>query len=275
MAQQLPPLPEFDNPPVSEVVFSVQFTPLEKWRSPHGGMYWSVIQSDYPNTETLLPLSPQIEKFGEEFWERSSGVAVQLVKPDITRFWFLDAEGVNLIQVQQDRFIINWRRVKGTEVYPRYKEEIRPRFEREWARFREFLAESNIGVPEVSQCEVTYVNDIPIGEGEDAFTESLSLFSPWWGEGSESFLPRPEVLTVSGTFQMPQKKGRLRFTAQHMRRRRDNASVVQLRLVARGKPNSNSDEDVMKWMDLGREWIVRGFTDLTSPEAHKKWGRKC
>ena len=27
------------------------------------------------------------------------------------------------------------------------------------------------------------------------------------------------------------------------------------------------------WFDTAHEWIVRGFTDLTTDEAHKLWGR--
>jgi hypothetical protein len=36
-ARPATPLPEFEDPPVSEVALSVQFAPLETWRSPHAG----------------------------------------------------------------------------------------------------------------------------------------------------------------------------------------------------------------------------------------------
>ena len=273
MTQQSRPLPEFDNPPVSEVALAVQFSPLENWHSPHAGLYWGKIQTQYPITEVQSPFPSQIEKFGEEFWQRPS-VRLELVKPDVTRFWFLDEGRINLVQVQRDRFVTNWRKVQGNEVYPRYEDSIRPRFEREWTGFHEFLQDKKIGDPKVNQCEITYVNDIPIGEGAQAFADSLKLFSSWWGPGTDDFLQAPESLSVGGSFQLPDERGRLHFASQHVRRQTDNARVVQLRLTARGKPLSGNEVDVMNWMDMGREWIVRAFADLTSPEAHKLWGRK-
>jgi hypothetical protein len=29
-----------------------------------------------------------------------------------------------------------------------------------------------------------------------------------------------------------------------------------------------------EWFDAAHEWIVRSFTDLTTQEAHQKWGRE-
>jgi uncharacterized protein (TIGR04255 family) len=267
------PLPEFDNPPVSEVAISVEFDTLEGWRSPHGGLYWGRIQTDYPHTEGQPPLPSQIEMFGDEFLQMPMP-RVELLNPDIMRFWFLAEPPTRLIQVQRDRFIINWRKVRGDEEYPRYEAEMRPRFEREWVQFQDFVREQSVGSINVQQCEVTYVNDILRGEGWNSVSDSLALFSPWWGSGSEHFLPTPETLIISGSFRIPDDRGRLHFATQHVRRQIDQREAIQLRLTARGRPDSSDNPSVLRWMDLGREWIVRGFTDLTSPHAHALWKRK-
>ena len=268
------PLPEFETPPVSEVALSVAFSPLEKWRSPHGGLYWGRISKDYPNTEVQAPLPSQIENFEERALFQRPGFHVELANPDINRFWFLAEPATKLIQVQRDRFIINWRKVKGDETYPRYLNEMRPRFEREWKDFKNFVAEHDIGDISVQQCELTYVNDILKGEGWDSFEDSLRLFAPWWKDGSDGFLPTLETLSVAGSFQLPDQAGRLHFNMQHAKRGIDEKETIKLRLVARGRPASGDDGDILAWMDLGHEWIVRGFTDLTSSYAHKLWGRK-
>ena len=267
------PLPEFDKPPVSEVALSVEFSPLENWRSPHAGLYWANIQKEYPNTEVQAPVPSQIETFGESQWQRP-GFRVELASPDATRLWFLSEPPTKLIQVQRNRFIVNWRKVKGDEIYPRYFKEMRPRFEREWKGFKDFIAAQKIGVISPQQCEVTYVNDILRDEEWKSYEESLDLFSPWWKKGSDGFLPSPENLTLNGSFAFPDKTGRLHFIVQRAIRGIDNKEAVQFQLIARGKPASASDDDLMKWMDIGHEWIVRGFTDLTSSQAHKLWGRK-
>jgi uncharacterized protein (TIGR04255 family) len=271
-ARPATPLPEFEDPPVSEVALSVQFAPLETWRSPHAGLYWSRISAHYPHTDTQPPLPSQTEKFGIEFWQRPM-VRVEIANPDIGRFWFVADPPTKLIQVQRDRFIINWRKVKGDETYPRYFAEMRPRFEREWREFKTFISEQKIGTIAVEQCEVTYVNELVQGKGWETFQDSVKLFAPWWKDGTDGFLPRPESLVLSGSFQFPEERGRLHFTAQHVRRQTDEREAIQLLLIARGKPASGNDSDILAWMDIGHEWIVRGFADLTSQQAHQLWKR--
>jgi uncharacterized protein (TIGR04255 family) len=265
-------LPEFTNPPVSEVALSVVFAPLENWRSAHSGMYWGRIQNKYPLTESHPPIPPQIESF-EADQAQALSVRIELFNPDSQRSWFLSDPPIRLLQIQKDRFTVNWRKVKGDELYPRYLKDLRPNFEREWNLFVAFLAEQKIGVPDVRQCEVVYVNDFLQGNDWEKFADSLTLFSPWWKKENDSFLPVPENLTVAGTFLIPEKIGRLHFNAQRVRRMIDARDAIQLQLTARGQVKSSETTDILAWMDMGHEWIVRGFTDLTSPEAHKLWGR--
>jgi hypothetical protein len=64
------PLPEFEDPPVSEVSLSVVFAALVNWRSAHAGLYWNRINSQYPHTETHPPLPTQIEQFDPDIIHR-------------------------------------------------------------------------------------------------------------------------------------------------------------------------------------------------------------
>lgn len=272
MAQGSAPLPEYATPPVSEVALSVAFAPLENWRAAHAGLFWGLIRSEYPLSEAQPPIPSQIERFGDDFFQTPT-MTVDFADLDTARFWFLSEEGTNLVQIQRDRFVVNWRKVTGDEIYPRYALAMRPRFIREWGRFENFIREQKIGTLTIQQCELTYVNDIPRGEGWETFPESLRLFSPWWGKVSEGFLGEPEMVSVTGSFLLPAGQGRLHFATQNLRRAKDQREVVQLRLTARGKPPADEISGILNWMDLGREWIVRGFTDLTSPEAHNIWGR--
>ena len=267
MAQGASPLPEFANPPISEVALSVEFTAIDEWRPAHAGLYWAQIKSEYPLTEAQPPLASQIERFGERL-PQVPAVIFDMADPNAIRSWFLSDDRTKLIQVQRDRFVVNWRKMTGTEVYPRYEREMPPRFEREWRRFEKFLQEESLGSLRARQCEITYVNDIPRGEGWNTPAESLSLFSPWWGDVSVGFLKTPELVNVAGSFRMPGEAGRLHFATQNVIRNRDQLEAVQLRLTARGLPDSQDLDGVLAWMDLGREWIVRGFADITSPSAH-------
>jgi len=274
MAQSGRPLPEYENPPVSEVALAIAFAPLANWRVAHGGLFWGTIQADYPVTQTQNPLPPQIERFGAAGLVQAPALAVEMVDPDTARFWYLSQTGNDLVQVQPDRFVVNWRKVTGEEVYPRYDAEMRPRLEREWNRFQQFINRQDIGPLVVQQCEVTYVNDILRGEGWESFSDAINLFSLPSGRFTEGFLEELETINIAGTFLMPEEyQGRLHFAIQKLRRSADQRELVQLRLTARGKPMSSDIDGALRWLDIGREWIVRGFTDLTSKEAHQLWRR--
>lgn len=272
VAEPKGPLPDFTDPPVIETVLGVQFAPLELFSIPHLGLYWAKIRSVYPTCEVQPPLDPAFEEF--EIQPRGDpGIGIKFDPVPSPRCWFIDETSTRLIQVQRDRFIQNWRKVTGDEVYPRY-ETLRPSFEREWQRFCDFLNQENMGMPEVNQCEVTYVNHIELGKGWHSFGELRRVIASWSGASSGDFLPEPEMVRLNTTYQMPDKKGRLRIIMQPIIRRRDAKEVLQLNLTARGRPRSFRSDDILDWMDMGREWIVRGFTDFTTEEMHRIWGRK-
>lgn len=272
MVQLKRALPDFNEPPVIETVLGVQFSPIKNFSIPHYGLYWAKIRNDYPQYTVQPALDPVIERFEPES-QPEFKIGVELVSAPEIRCWFIDRSETRLIQVQKDRFIHNWRKVKGDEVYPRY-DSLKPKFKEEWQRFCEFLEEENLGTPDVNQCEVTYVNHIEIGKGWKSYGEMNTVFAYWSGKSSGEFLPEPEKVSLSTRYVMPEHKGRLHIIMQPAIRRRDAKEVLQLNLTARGRPSSSRLEDILEWFDLGREWIVRGFTDFTTKEMHKAWGRK-
>lgn len=71
---------------------------------------------------------------------------------------------------------------------------------------------------------------------------------------------------------MPDDSGGLRVSAKHGKRTTDGADVMLLQFTAQG-PSKQDGSDMETWLDLAHEWIVRGFTDLTSASAHKRWER--
>jgi uncharacterized protein (TIGR04255 family) len=267
------PLPEFDRPPVTEVALAIQFEPLATWRAVHAGLYWGEVKDTYPQNETHPALPSAIERFDGVIQQQIQSVNIVFGDADTARFWFLTPDKTKLIQIQRDRLIINWRKIIGDEIYPRYSGELRPRLLEEWTRFSEFAKKQNLGDLKIVQCEVTYLNDIAQGEGWNTLSEALTLFSPWWGDGTDGWLPTPELANVTGSFRLPNDLGRLHFATQNLLRSRDQKQVVQFRLGCRGKPVGDDIDSIATWMDLAREWVVRGFSDITSRSAHVLWGR--
>ncbi|MGH7825503.1 MAG: TIGR04255 family protein [Candidatus Binatia bacterium] len=266
-----PPIPKFERPPVYETVLGVQFNPLNGFSVPHYGLYWANIRESYPKYEVHPPLSPAVEEFGSGAWkEAKTGIEVVPV-PDV-RTWFLNKEGTILLQVQKDRFLQNWRKVQDSDVYPHY-DQLRPKFSEEWQRFCRFLEEVGIESPDVNQCEVTYVNHIDVDLGPKSSVDLHKVITCWSGKRSGNFLPEQESVSFNSRYLLPEKKGRLHVAMQPVIRRRDAKEILRLNLTVRGKPNSSELNDIVEWLNLGHDWAVRGFADITTPEMHQIWGR--
>src|SRR5262245_26513290 len=103
-----PPLPDFEAPPVTEVSLGVQFRPLESLRVLHLGLLWQDFRESFPNSEEHPPLPSVVETFGKPRAAPSISLELQEL-PSVPRVFFLNADQTELVQVQQDRLIRNWR----------------------------------------------------------------------------------------------------------------------------------------------------------------------
>ena len=118
----------------------------------------------------------------------------------------------------------------------------------------------------IRQCEISYVNHIEI----DSRRRMSDIFTDWSGLTTKRFLPEPEKVALSVSYQIPDNKGRLHVTAGRAVTN-EGKEIIRLDLTCRGRPSPGSFDDVMSWMDQGREYIVRGFVDLTTDQMHKVW----
>jgi uncharacterized protein (TIGR04255 family) len=267
-------LPDYSNPPVVEVVTAVQFEPLKNLSTPQIGLLWSEFRDRFPQIEEHPPLDPMIERFDARKPHRPNVRIEMMDRPPVPRCWFLNESGNELVQVQQDRFVHNWRKVGDDDEYPRY-EHVRDTFSRELETFERFLHRENIGGLNPNQCELTYVNHIPRQGRPGDLNLVLTLLNT---EYSESFLPDLEEVRLSGSYVIPDEQnqplGRLRFSCHSAYSVKDDQPIFQLNLVARGRPDGDGQAGVIRFMNTGRLWIVRGFTAITTRDMHSLWGRR-
>ena len=264
------PLPEFECPPLNEVVIGVQFEPLKEFHAAHLGLYWSQIRHRYPFTEEQPPLAPQVEP--PEVTARVPAISFQS-GAFIPRSWFLDATKNELIQLQNDRFLRNWRQIEGTEAYPRFPLLIK-RFEEEWESFLVFLNDQGLGRPSVNQCELIYINHLEPGSGWNDYSELEKVFTTLRTPGGSGFLPAPELLNWESRYKLPEERGRLHVQLQPVFRARDFKLILSFNLTARGSPEKNTEDEIFAWFDLAHEWVVKGFDQLTEPTMHQLWNKK-
>lgn len=264
-------LPEYDAPPVNEVVIGVQFDTLTKFTAVHPGLFWQEIRNNYPKLSVHPPLGSVFELFGGEKPKKIKGELLRI--PPLPRCWFLDESENQLVQIQADRFVHNWKKVTGKEEYPRY-ENVQAEFVKLWELFLEFTKKEDLGNVTINQWELSYVNYIFKGNEWSSMDDLQNLFSCWAGRPSESCLPIPENIGVEVAYAFPEKFGRLHISFNPAFKKPEDTPIIRLNLTARGRLEQSDISSILASFDLGHEWIVNGFTDFTTSKVHEIWKRK-
>ena len=268
------PASDYENPPVIEVVCGVNFAPLTAFKAVHIGMLWERFKGQFPQTEEHPPVAMVLEQLGIPALPAGSEFQF-LESPPLPRIWFLDAAGNGIIQIQRDVFLHNWRKLRETDKYPRFKTVISD-YKKHFEVLTEFVAENHLGELFPLQYELNYVNHISESDfwsNGKALSQLLPDFL--WRESKARFLPAYESANWKTTFTLPESNGRLHLTLQTAFKKPENKPLLLLELKARGMAKDQSMDAVWKWFDLAHDWIVRGFDDITDNKAQQKlWGRK-
>jgi uncharacterized protein (TIGR04255 family) len=266
-----PKLPDFELPPVIEVALSMQFDALLDLRAIHLGDLWDIFgRSDFPSTEEQPPLPPQFEKAGSSRGLLPPQIQILNVPP-LPRYFFISGSGSEIIQIQQDRFVYNWRKREGSDVYPRF-EAVEAKFEEYATRLLGYISRKNLGNVRVTQAELTYVNQIQTSGVPGELENVVSVFS---GNYTDNFLHDPEEVQLSLRFPMLRNGefcGRL-YVDVRPAASLETAAVLNMVLLARGKPDGNDIKAVRGFFSIAREYIVSGFASITSRQMHLAWGR--
>ncbi len=272
------PLPEYDRPPVVEVVLGLSFEPLPAFTAVQMGALWADrFSTEWPKSIEQPPYHPPQERFGRA--QGLPAISLELLPP-APRLWLLTEDQTEVIQLQRDWLACNWRRsdiadaaASTPSIYPRFTH-VRERF---WFAFQavtEFLQQQNLGDLRPVQCEVAYVNHIrPEGVWESPGELSKVLPTFATHEGAR-FLPPLEQALIHATYVMNDEGipvGRLHVQVQPGSDPRSGDPIIVLTLTARGQVVGPTKEAIDRFLSLGHEWIVRGFTELTSKEMREVW----
>ncbi len=271
MTQPVSQLPDYEKPPVSEVVFGIQFNKLKTIKAPHTGILWQKLDmKEYPECKEMPPLSHLIETFDEPPAQSQLITIEEFTHPPLPRLFFINATKNHLIQIQQDRFHQNWRKRTSDEEYPRFVN-LYPKFLKSWEQFTSFINELSLGKIVPNQYELTYINHIPRGEGWTNLIDIEKVFPEFRCKTGVDFLPEPENVSWRRVYRLPNNSGRLHVSLRLGISRELQERTMVLDLTARGF----SPDKMKTWFDTAHEWIVRGFTDLTGQSIQQSvWGRK-
>lgn len=199
-----------------------------------------------------------------------------LTRPEMLRVHFLNQQRTELLQVQRDRFLHNWRKVGHGDNYPRFERMIAT-FESGFKKFIDVIDREKLGPVVPNQCEVSYFNQIPIPEGETIWSQFAVTFPDAAGNTRIEGLGTPEdarfALRYIVSADDGSALGRVIVVAEPARRA-DGVTIIQFTLTARGKPATADVGGVLDFLNNGRLLLNRAFKMLTSAEMQKRWGKK-
>ncbi|MEX2318182.1 MAG: TIGR04255 family protein [Pirellulales bacterium] len=249
---------------------------MPNFSSAHQGILWSQhFRRDFPHVEEKSCLEEVLEPFGEQIGSpRGMGIRVT-DKPGAPRLWARSEDGSNVLQIQKNAIIMNWLRNRDTSAYVDYGPR-RTEFVSKLQVLSQFLAAEHLGECEPTSCLMTYVNHIEIDSLEVEGLRAADVFTFFRNETNSGWLPSPDQLTINMSYPMPDKRGRLHLQINPAIKvvNDQRRFVMRFDLTARGTPEANTLESALGWLDMGHEWIVRGFVDFTRTEWQSTWERE-
>ena len=247
-------LPEFRQPPLVEVAVGLMFDPLGLRAIDLAHLYnqW---KSDYPEYEehAAIPASPLVP-----------GLILEPGIPHL-RLWFV-GRGGRLIQIQRDRLIVNWRKVKETSDYPHYGV-LRRELDSRFREFASFVVKQGLDEPALNSIELTYVNQVPLEDSILNLAETVSLFqvpSVDLGPATEANVS----LRFDASSEVGHESATLAVNVQRSVNTEPPSVILQL---ACASPVLNMP-DALTTLDRARYHVVRSFQHLTTEGMHEKWG---
>jgi uncharacterized protein (TIGR04255 family) len=250
-------IPSYGSPPLTEVACGVQFAALPL-QTRHIGQFWTEIKDEYPLTQDFPPVPDVGETPGINF----------LMMPPLRRSFLATSTTEFVIQLQESRFHHNWRKLSPTVQYPRFGIVFK-RFVTAWGRFSDFVKRQGLQEPRPNRYELTYVNEIET-LGAIGIEQAVKLFD--WKKINAKFLPEPQATNIAWSFPLPEGKGIMNASTNRLTKP-DGRTAVLLTLACAG-PSANENYSLEEWFETAHESIVRGFTDLTTQEAHEVWKRE-
>jgi uncharacterized protein (TIGR04255 family) len=254
------PLAQYEKPPLIEVASGIQFEPVQGWQTRHIGQFWKEVAEEYPTTEDQPPI----------FDVSEGGPRLEILQmPPLRRTFLISRDQNYVIQLQQSRFLHNWRRVRESDVYPRFGTFF-DQFLRTWGLFSDFLTRQNLAIARPNRYELTYVNHIE--QSEVTLAASLQKYVKMfnWSNVKAQFLTPPSAVNMAWTFPLPEKLG---FGQTNLSQgvRPDGRSVLVFVMSCTG--SASPKLPLNDWFNSTHDWLARAFTELTTDVAHREWKR--
>jgi len=265
---------KFDAPPVVETVLSLQFSPLPAYSTAHAGWFWKEYLEklgDWPQAVDAPRLEDPFERFGsEDAWGPQLQMRL-LPASQANRTQIIRADGERMIQVQDSRFILNWRKQSGA--YPSF-EPLLEEFRALLHAFESFAVEAGFGELRYNQWEVDYVDQIRKGDMWESARDWSKIFPGLAMPPATQVLSSgDETMSADWRFSLADQRGRMYISLRQLRIPPSNEEVLNITFVGRGPVTASQDWE--SGLQFGHDALSETFLAITSPEAQARWRKRA
>ena len=251
---------QYENPPINEIVCGVLFDSIKRLQTGHFGVLWQKFRPEFARLEEQPPIPPISED------DLNSGTAFP---PQ--RVWFVHKDDNQVIQMQFNRFLHNWRKRRPDDVYPGY-ETVIENFEKYLSCFRDFLEDEGLGDFMPKRYELTYIDHILVNEGWETLNNLEKVF-PNFVSLKELYMLSADIREINWmtAFGLPNDYGQLQLSIRNAQRIPDGRPLLNIEFSAVGNPLHRPIRD---WFDFAHEAILRLFSNLISDEIQEQFWRR-
>lgn len=256
---------DFDKPPVIETSLGFIFNKIVGWNVLHFGALWEHFKNKYPHTEFPPPIiaTPPAPPLTVQ-WSPSESIIP-------LRALFTDASRSQLVQVQNEFFLHNWRKTDETPDYEHY-DRILPLFREDWSVYLAFLAERKLARPTIIRSEMSYFNHIVRGQDFETYEDLPKVFRNWRGFEKNPVFNGLEF--VAFHIVQPVGVGKIQIVVSPGVRTADGKEILQVNLTASVVPSGSADDSIFLALSECHQIALRSFDGFFTDEMLSKWGRK-
>jgi uncharacterized protein (TIGR04255 family) len=257
-------LPLFERPPVTEVAMAIEFAPIAAMDFFKLSRLQAEWEDDYP-TIAEMPGAPPTQLM------QDAPTVTFALGGNLRRIWATSIDGTQLLQSQNDRLILNWRKVDENTEYPGFFDSLRDEFTLRWGALNRYLAKAGLPAPIPVLAEYNYVNAVALNAedtledvvtvvrtprdelpGQDRFTQFAIVREVTESETD----PYTTQISISGQPQMTASGERQLFF-----------TVVAKALVG------TKTEDPLKALDAAHALASHSFARIVTEKKQAEWGR--
>ncbi len=241
----------FKNPPLNELVFGIQFTPNQLTQQVIFNYYNEFLKGEFPKIQENALLPPILD--------RAEKNNVFMAQPNLfqTRKLFLNSTNDIVIQLQADKFLLNWRKHLQNE-YPHFDVVYR-RFVQS---FNDLLSLNSSLSKNINQYEITYVDHILV--------ETLAQKKLYLSDIFSFFTSKQDMRNFSFNFNInqPSINGSLTVNARSAQRTVDRKQIIVIETTCRG---FNQEVNMVDWFNEARRILIDYFDTSIASSLKSQW----